>query len=130
MKINYTTTVRERADSIRIAVDVEEESEPFEKRKVWYQPTVVIVTFNRCVLKNSAGRDRDEYEWITVFHVQGMRVLKAGGIGTQAANLWIYDEDQYPWLRKAMDLAKSKFHKIISGWPDPQWSPRKSTLIL
>jgi hypothetical protein len=129
MKMNYSTTVRHREDTVRVAIDIEEESEPIEKRKHWYQPTVVIAEFSRYITQGSKSRSHAQPNWVTTFSIQGMRVLKAGGIGTQPAHLLIHDEDQFPWLRKAIDLAKEKFHTIISTWPDPQWPSEESLQI-
>jgi hypothetical protein len=131
MKINYSTIRRIRKDTVRIMINVEEDAESIFKRGVRYQPTSVLVTYDREVTRSSDGRDLDANEWSENYSVHGHRVLKSGALGQQTTLLF-YDynaENQYLWIQTALQFAHEEFIKIIKEWPDPEW-PEESLPVL
>jgi hypothetical protein len=123
MKISYSIANRIRKDTIRVVINVEEGAEPTFKRGIRYQPTAVIVDYDRVVQRTSDDHDLDANEWSEEYSIQGHRILQSGALGQQSTRLWFMDhaENQYPWLQTALQTAHEEFLKIIKGWPDPEW---------
>jgi hypothetical protein len=131
MKINYSTTWRIRRDQVRIVINVEEDAKPIFMRGVKYQPTSILVDYDREVRRSSDGHDLDANEWSEEYSVKSRRVLKSGALGQQVTNLFYsYNvENQHPWIQTALQFAHEEFLKIIKDWPDPEW-PEESLPVL